>query len=49
MAAPAWTDPLYSSMTIETAYTAARDQLKTLMDQGCRGSRGGDGAAPPGR
>jgi antitoxin YefM len=29
----AWTDFLYSSMTIETTYTAARDQLKALMDR----------------
>ena len=28
-----WTDFLYSSMTIETTYTAARDQLKALMDR----------------
>jgi antitoxin YefM len=28
-----WTDFLYSSMTIETTYTAARSQLKTLMDR----------------
>ena len=27
-----WTDFLYSSMTIETTYSAARDQLKALMD-----------------
>jgi hypothetical protein len=30
---PSWTDFLYSSMTIETTYTATRDQLKTLMDR----------------
>ena len=29
----AWTGFLYSSMTIETTYTAARDQLKALMDR----------------
>lgn len=28
-----WTELLYSSMAIETTYTAARDQLKTLMDR----------------
>jgi antitoxin YefM len=33
MVALAWTDFLYGSMTIETTYTAARDQLKTLMDR----------------
>ena len=27
-----WTDFLYGSMTIETTYSAARDQLKALMD-----------------
>jgi antitoxin YefM len=33
MVALAWTDFLYSSMAIETTYTTARDQLKTLMDR----------------
>jgi antitoxin YefM len=33
MVAPLWTDFLYSSITIETTYTAARNQLKTLMDR----------------
>jgi len=33
MVAPTWTELLYSSMTIETTYTAARDQLKSLMDR----------------
>jgi antitoxin YefM len=33
MVALVWTDFLYSFMTIETTYTAARDQLKTLMDR----------------
>jgi antitoxin YefM len=33
MVALVWTDFLYSSMTIETTYTAARDQLKSLMDR----------------
>ena len=28
-----WTENLYSGMTIETTYTAARDQLKALMDR----------------
>jgi len=31
--AVAWTDFLYRSMAIETTYTAARDQLKSLMDR----------------
>jgi antitoxin YefM len=33
MVALVWTDFLYSFMTIETTSTAARDQLKTLMDR----------------
>jgi antitoxin YefM len=33
MVALVWTDFLYSFMTIETTYTSARDQLKTLMDR----------------